>query len=571
MNALNPVFKVGDQIMDVIQFHEGVSKSEARRKTEGLFDKVGLSRDRINNYPFEFSGGMKQRAIIALALSCDPTLLIADEPTTALDVTIQAQILELIGDIIRERDSSFMLITHDLSVISETCDKIAVMYAGRIVEYGTVESVYLTPIHPYTKGLIDAIPSMEKGKSKRLTSIPGEPPDLLQAFEACNFHFRCPYAKPVCREESPEPRYVDGRWVECHFAEEVIDISGVDLYQRTVLEYSYPERIREPILEITDLRKLFQVRSGFMSSFMGQQIFLKAVDGVSFDINRGEIFGLVGESGCGKTTTGKCLVKLIEPSEGSILLDGSDITRMKKSEFKAERRKIQILFQDPYITLDPRQNIYNAVAEPIRIHGLAKDRVEEQRKVTDLLDMLKLVPPEDYMQKFPHQLSGGERQRVSLARVMALNPEVIIADEPVSMLDVSIRAGVLDNLLQLREIHNVSIMLITHDLAVASYMSDRLGVMYLGKLVEIGIAEDIVDNPLHPYTQALIASVPSPDPLREKRKAEIIGEPPSPISPPTGCKFNPRCPNVMSICSKEEPQLLEQEDKRKVACFLYQN
>jgi len=568
MNALNPVMKVGDQIANAIRFHKGVSESEAKNRAASLFEEVGLGKGRLDNYPFEFSGGMKQRAVIALALSCEPRLIIADEPVTALDVTIQAQILDLISRLRKEHDTSLVLISHDLSVICETCDKVAVMYAGRTIEYGTVESVFLKPIHPYTKGLIDAIPSMEKGKTRKLFAIPGKPPDLIAPPMGCGYHPRCPYAKPVCKERLPQRRSIGGRSVECHFAEEVLDFTGRELYQASTEAIERRVDVTRQTLRVSNLRKLFPVRAGLLASMLsGVQAHLRAVDGVSFDVGMGEIFGLVGESGCGKTTTGRCLAKPYEATDGQIIFNGINLSPLKKKEFGGYRRDIQMIFQDPYEALDPRQNVYDAISEPLKIHHMMKSREEETNRVRQLLELMRLVPPENYMTKFPHELSGGERQRVVVARVMTLNPKVIIADEPVSMLDVSVRAGILDIMLRLRREYDVTVIFITHDLAIASYLTDRICVMYLGQIVEIGPTENVVKDPLHPYTQGLIASVPSPDPLKERRKVAIIGEPPSPISPPSGCRFRTRCPYAKDICSKEKPPLVERERKHFVACF----
>jgi len=570
MNALNPVMRVGDQIADAVRFHKSLSKRDAIRTAERLFEEVGLAKERLDNYPFEFSGGMKQRAIIALALSCEPRLVIADEPVTALDVTIQSQILSLITELRRRHQTSIILISHDLSVISETCDKVAVMYAGRTIEYGDVRSVYSKPIHPYTKGLIDAIPNMERGKAKTLFSIPGQPPDLVEPPTGCAFHLRCPYEKPVCKERRPERRRVEGRWVECHFAEELIDIQVTALYNATKQPMRRETKVSDPIVQASNLRKLFQIRTGLVTgAFSKRRDYLHAVDDVSFDIRRGEIFGLVGESGCGKTTLGRCLVKRYEPTSGRIVVNDTDLGLLKKSGLKTYRRNIQMIFQDPYEALDPRQSVYDAVAEPLKVHGLTEDREQERKRVAELLELLRLIPPQDYIDKFPHQLSGGERQRVVIARAMALSPKIIVADEPVSMLDVSVRAGVLDILLQLRETYEVTILFITHDLAVASYMTDRLAVMYLGEIVEIGPTEIIVNEPLHPYTQALMASVPSSDPLRKRRKVLARGEPPNPANPPTGCRFHPRCQHAMPVCCTKKPTPVAYENDRFVACFLH--
>jgi peptide/nickel transport system ATP-binding protein len=408
---------------------------------------------------------------------------------------------------------------------------------------------------------------MKRGKEKTLFSIKGEPPDLLGTIVGCSFAPRCPYAKQICREKNPEGKLVDGRVVECHFAKEMTGISGRELYKAYGENLFIDEIPNRTILGVKNLRKLFPVSAGLLASLSRKQNFVRAVDGISFDVKEAEIFALVGESGCGKTTTGKCIVKPYDITEGKISLLGDEITALKKKDFSKYRRDIQMIFQDPYAALDPRQTVYGAIAEPLRIHHITKNRTEERKKVASLLRLLKLVPPEDYMGSFPHQLSGGERQRVVVAKVMALNPKVIIADEPVSMLDVSVRAGILDILLELRKKFDVSIVFITHDLAVASYLADRIATMYLGEIVEMGPSEIVVNNPIHPYTQALINSVPSIDDIgKERKRAQVIGEPPSPINPPSGCRFHPRCPLTKSECKTKTPELFEIGKNHYVAC-----
>ena len=541
MNALNPVQTVASQIAEPIRRHEpGVGGAEVDQRVDELLDLVGIAKARGRGYPHEFSGGMRQRAMIAMALACRPKLVIADEPVTALDVMIQAQILELLRDLRRRLGLSMILISHDLSVIAETCDQIAVMYAGRNAEVGGVVPVYARPAHPYTRALLRAFPNIHSERSF-VAGIPGHPPSLLRPPAGCRFADRCTMAIDRCRDESPEGRVVaEGHVVACHRAEEVMALaSGAEA---GTLHVTAPPAgaAPEPILRVEGLRVQFPVR-GSSGGFRGPRKVVRAVDDVSFDVMPGEILALVGESGCGKTTIARTINRLERPVAGRVLYRGQDLAAVRGKALRQLRRRIQLVFQDPYESLDPRQTVYDIVAEPLRIHGLAPTDTERRRIVYDALDAAGLHPPEQIARRHPHHLSGGQRQRVAIASTLVLDPDFIVADEPVSMLDVSVRAEILSLLLDLRGARNLSFLFITHDLSLAWVIADRIAVVYLGKVVEIGTADEVIRSPKHPYTRSLVSVIPVPEPGVRADRLLLSGETPSPVDVPSGCRFHPRC------------------------------
>ena len=542
MNALNPVQTVASQIAEPIHRHErGVPQTEVDRRVEELLDLVGIARSRSRGYPHEFSGGMRQRAMIAMALACRPKLVIADEPVTALDVMIQAQILELLRDLRRQLGLSMILISHDLSVIAETCDQIAVMYAGRHAEVGGVERVYARPAHPYTRALLRAFPNIRSERSF-VAGIPGHPPSLLHPPEGCRFADRCTMAIDRCRTESPAQRIIgDGHVVACHRAEEVLALSTTPEAGALHVSAVPAGAGAEPILRVEHLRVQFPVRGSAGGGFRGPRKVVRAVDDVSFDVMPGEILALVGESGCGKTTIARTINRLERPVSGRVLYRGQDLAAVRGKTLRQLRRKVQLVFQDPYESLDPRQTVYDIVAEPLRIHGLAPTDTERRQIVYDALAAAGLHPPEQIARRHPHHLSGGQRQRVAIASSLVLDPDFIVADEPVSMLDVSVRAEILSLLLDLRASRNLSFLFITHDLSLAWVIADRIAVVYLGKVVEIGTADEVIRNPKHPYTRSLVSVIPVPEPGVREDRLLLSGETPSPVDVPTGCRFHPRC------------------------------
>ena len=564
LTSLNPTMTVGRQIAETVVLHRDASKQQAYDRAVEVLNLVGMpkAKERIGEYPHQFSGGMRQRVMIAMALACEPKLLIADEPTTALDVTIQKQILELIDDLRQRLGMAVMLVTHDLGVIAGRADRVNVMYAGKIVETTDTRTLYANPRHPYTEALFHALPDKAVEQRERLYSIPGAPPDLTRPPPACRFAPRCRYVKDRCRQDEP---LLLGETPEHQFAcffpvGETERTTGAAAATATA-SAGQSEAVRSvaapsvsqagPLLSVEHLVKDFPVTKGVLQRRVGA---VSAVADVSFSIGRGETFGMVGESGCGKTTIGRMIVGLEKPTSGAVSFDGKDLVNAKGREYRRQRRHIQFMFQDSYASLDPRMRAGAILREPLVVQGVGS-REEQRRRIEDMLGHVGL--PREAVDRYPHEFSGGQRQRLGFARALMLSPDLIVADEPVSALDVSIQAQVLNMMRELQRELGLTYLFISHDLAVVRYLSTNIGVMYLGKLVEVGPAEDVYSFPAHPYTRGLIDSAPVADPVAEKAKvrAGVSGELPSAISPPSGCRFRTRCPLAEDRCAEEEPLL----------------
>jgi len=614
LTSLNPTMAIGDQIAESVRLHRGASKKDALDRAVEVLGLVGMPRpaERVSNYPHQLSGGMRQRVMIAMALACEPKLLIADEPTTALDVTIQKQILELIDSLRLKLGMAVILVTHDLGVIAGRADRVAVMYAGRIVETAPTEALFKNPRMPYTEALFEALPeksAVDASTVKRLYNIPGQPPDLTAPPPGCKFAPRCRYARDECRASEPALQAETTLHLfRCFFPvgtpEEVSDPStpfvsvpeerpqlpatpaaalaaegmataptatvpaatvpaadGAAAEELAAGRLAAEELAADSpaaaghdgsLLTVSRLVKNFAVTAGaVLQRKVGQ---VSAVADVSFAIPAGSTFGLVGESGCGKTTVGRLIVGLEKPDGGSIVIGGRDLASLPWRERRRQARLVQLMFQDSYASMDPRMRVGTILREPMIIQRDGS-RAAQARRVNAMLDEVGL--PAAAAERYPHEFSGGQRQRLGLARALMLRPSMIVADEPVSALDVSIQAQILNLMLDLQREHGLTYLFISHDLSVVRYMSDTIGVMYLGKLVEVGPALDVYNSPIHPYTRGLIDTVPVADPQLERAKEHqgVRGELPSAVAPPSGCRFRTRCPRAQDRCAAEEPPL----------------
>src|SRR5690242_5748567 len=630
LTSLDPTKTIGYQVAEPVRLHQNASNAEALDRAIEVLSLVGLPRpkERLSDYPHQLSGGLRQRVMIAMALANEPKLLIADEPTTALDVTIQAQILDLLRDLKDRLGMAMLLITHDMGVIAGHADRVNVMYAGRVVETAEVNDLFNEMHHPYTQALLASIPQLDQDARKALHAIPGLPPDLAHPPEGCRFAARCYRATDKCRAEEPplagktfEHRFacwhpVDGPLALAPIGEAGPDAASTGLAAPDAeslteaaagdkvgyvtdavlpgaetdtgradpgvtepepsgpvvvaagLEVTADGRLEvteravdaaaangdgtAPLLELRHLVKEYPVTSGAI--LQRKVAAVHAVSDVSFSVPAGTTFGLVGESGCGKTTIGKMIVALERPNSGAVTLGGVDMSKLRGGELRRRRRDLQLMFQDPHSSLDPRMRVGTIIGEPLAVQHLGSKRAQRDR-VFELLGEVGL--PRNAVERYPHEFSGGQRQRIGLARALTLNPRLIVADEPVSALDVSIRAQVLNLMKRLQASHGLTYVVISHDMAVVKYMAERIGVMYLGKLVEVGSGRDIYERAAHPYTAGLIATIPLPEPDAERAKtgAAIKGELPSPVNPPSGCRFRTRCQFAQERCAAEEPEL----------------
>ena len=565
-SALNPVLTVGDQVAEVLRRHLRLKGRPLRERLLYLLDAVGIPdpAQRLRDYPHQFSGGMKQRIMIAIALACEPDLLIADEPTTALDVTIQAQILELLQRLQAESGMGMLLITHDLGVVRQVADRVAVMYAGQVVEQADSQAFFARPAHPYARKLFAALPSAVQ-RGQPLETIPGTVPPLDQQFSGCRFQNRCQHAWARCEQQPPGwfDAAPDHR-VRCHLfdpeaqqplADDAVAAAGTQ--QRTP-----PPVAADALLKVRGLQVYFPLRKGLLQRVHGQ---VRAVDGVDLDIAVGHTLALVGESGCGKTTAGKAILRLTEPTAGQVLFDGQDLASLSGAALRRRRREFQIIFQDPYASMNPRMRIADILAEGMAAQGLGGGKTGRSARVDALLEQVGI--PSTAGKRFPHEFSGGQRQRICVARALAVEPRLIVCDEPTSALDVSVQAQIINLLKDLQGELGIAYLFITHNISAVEYLAHRVAVMYLGRIVEWGDAQQVLEHPRHPYTQALLSVVPRVEPDSGREVIRLQGDLPSPLDPPSGCPFHPRCPRAADQCRQRMPEVVSHGPDHSSRCW----
>ena len=574
MTSLNPVLTIGEQIAESVRQHIGLKKAAAHARVLELLEAVGIPdpAQRYNEYPHQLSGGMKQRIMIAIALAGEPDLLIADEPTTALDVTIQAQVLDLMRKLQKDTGMAILLITHDLGVVSEMADRVAVMYAGQIVEEANRAEFFANPKHPYSKKLFESLPDIKK-RGQRLAVIPGHVPSLATEFTSCRFADRCEFSWDACQQQIPiwtQFAEADGAGVRCllhEVGQHVPAAQGVKEQAAAELTTDYESIDKQILLSVDGLKVHFPIHKGLLRRVVNH---VKAVDDIALSIPAGRTLALVGESGCGKTTVGKSILQLIRPTAGRVHFEQTELTGLSMKQLRPYRTDIQIIFQDPFSSMNPRMMVVDIIEEGMITQGLGGDANGRAKRVDQLLEQVGLSP--DVKHRYPHEFSGGQRQRICIARALAVEPKLIICDEPTSALDVSVQAQILNLLKDLQEELGLSFLFITHDLSVVEYLAHEVAVMYLGRIVEQGTVQEVMEGPMHPYTKALLAAVPvieKDDTKAERAIVSVQGEMPSPINPPTGCHFHPRCEQAMPECRNEYPEARNSSESHSARCFLY--
>ncbi|MFC5999671.1 dipeptide ABC transporter ATP-binding protein [Quadrisphaera sp. GCM10027208] len=564
MSSLNPVHPVGRQIAETLRVHQGMSRSAATSRAVELLGEVGIpdAARRVGDYPHHFSGGMRQRVMIAMALACQPRLLIADEPTTALDVTVQAQIVELVQRLQAEHGMAVVWITHDLGVVAEMADRVTVMYGGRVVESGDCLRLYDAPAHPYTAGLLDAVPRLDSPADQPLVEIPGTPPDPMEPMSGCAFAPRCHLARPHCTTQRPAllPLQEDpSRQAACFHSDEMLAGRRLPPPELAAAEERRVDDTATPLLEVRDL----QVHFGG-GGLLHREPPIRAVDGVDLTILEGQAHGLVGESGSGKSTLGRAVMAIERVTSGRVAVLGIDVEASNRDAVRRRRRAAQMVFQDPASSMNPALTVGDVVAEPLRINRIGS-RAQRRERTAELLRLVEM--PQDCVDRHPHEFSGGQRQRIAIARALALEPRLLICDEAVSALDVSVQAQVVNLLSRLQAELGLGLLFIAHDLAIVRHLAQHVSVMYLGQIVETGPRDEVYERPRHPYTRALLEAVPVTDPTRRGGTRALGGDPPSAAHPPQGCRFSTRCPlAVPGLCDTTPPPVLSITATHQVAC-----
>ena len=563
MTSLNPVLRISHQLVETMTAHGRFTSAAARTRAAELLGRMGIPGPErvLDSWPHQFSGGMRQRVMLAMGFSNTPSLILADEPTTALDVTIQAQILDLLRALNEDLGTAVILISHDLGVIATICSRVLVMYAGEVVEEGSPQDLLSDPRHPYTWALLHAAPRLdsETNNDRRLATIEGQPPDAGAWPEGCRFRARCPFAIDACAQHPALLPVAPDRNARCWVTQ-----GGAPLVPpkpRAAEAAARPDTAPQPLLDVQGLAKHFPLPR---QSFLDSQRVLRAIDDVDLQVFPGETVGLVGESGCGKSTLARVVMRLEEPTSGRIVFDGIDISHASQRAIRPLRRRMQMIFQDPYASLNPRMTVGEILAGPLRLHGIAHNTADARDRVAALLDLVGL--PQAAAQRFPHEFSGGQRQRISIARALSVEPTFVVGDEPISALDVNIQAQIINLMIGLQERLRLTYLFIAHDLAVVRHISDRIIVLYLGRVVESAPADALFRRPLHPYTASLISAVPTLHAAEARQRIRLTGEVPSPLNPPSGCRFRTRCPAATPRCAEETPTLQEADTGHHVAC-----